>query len=105
MKVPMASMFLMALLCLHIIVHLTRPVIAMGDLSSRDALQEVIGVVAVGTIPAYRTLSQLCTGSRLDDPAPSRTAPLRWPWSEVTQTSPSGWTRTSRSACPVPTND
>jgi hypothetical protein len=52
-----------------LIVHLTRSIISTGELSSRDALNEVISIVAVGTIPAYRTISQLCAGSRLDNPA------------------------------------
>jgi len=52
-----------------LIVHLTRAVIATGDISSRDALTEMIGVLAVATIPAYRTVSQLCSGTRLDDRA------------------------------------
>jgi hypothetical protein len=52
-----------------LIVHLTRAVIATGELSSRDALIEMIGVLTVGAIPAYRGVSQLCAGGRLDDPA------------------------------------
>jgi hypothetical protein len=39
-----------------------------GGLSSREALVEVIGYLAAEAIPAYRTVSQLCAGTRLDDP-------------------------------------
>lgn len=55
-----------------LIVHLTRAVVGAGDLSTRDALTEIIGLVAVGTIPAYRAVSQLCSGARLDDRATLR---------------------------------
>ena len=51
------------------VVRLTRSVIATGELSSRDALTEMIGVLTVATIPAYRSVSQLCSGARLDDRA------------------------------------
>jgi hypothetical protein len=51
-----------------LIIHLARPVIATGRISSQEALTEVIGVLAAEAVPAYRTISQLCVGARLDDP-------------------------------------
>jgi hypothetical protein len=52
-----------------LIVHLTRPVIGTGDLSSRQALNEMIGVISVEAVPSYKSVSESCVGAALDDPA------------------------------------
>jgi hypothetical protein len=52
-----------------LIVHLTRPAIATGYLPPRQALIEMIGVISIEAVPAYRSVSESCAGTALDDPA------------------------------------
>jgi hypothetical protein len=48
-----------------LVVHLTGALAATGDVPLRDALVDVIGVLAAQSMPGYRSTSELCLGQRL----------------------------------------
>jgi hypothetical protein len=48
-----------------LVVHLTDALAAIGDVPLKDALVDVIGVLAAQSLPAYRSTSELCLGPRL----------------------------------------
>lgn len=51
-----------------LIAHLTGALAATGDVPVADALVDIIGMLAVGSIPPYKPILDQCLGQRLGDP-------------------------------------